>query len=295
MRFRARGIYPAVATPLSGREEVDVERLRAHINYLLECGVHGIVSLGCTGEAALLSREEQRRVLSISIETVDGKVPVIVGTGAVSTEQTVDLTREAKDEGATAALIITPYFMIPSPEGVFEHYKAVNDSVDLPIFLYNLPQHTTINIDPSTVARLAELENVVGIKDSSGNMGQLAQIIKSVGDKISVFTGCDDLLFPCFMMGAVGAIIALGNIAPSEAVAIYNAVQDGEIDEARRVYYQILPIARAIGAAHNFPAQVKEALEMLARPVGPTKKPIASLTAEERKEIKEALKESELL
>lgn len=295
-RLELNGIIPAVITPFTKEGKLDEDALRANMRFLIKSGIHGVMVNGSTGEAENLSPRERKRVIKIAVEESGGKVPVIAGTGVPSTRVSIKLTRDAKDGGADAAMIVTPFYLIPNTEGIIKHYKAIAENVDIPIVPYSIPQHTKVTLTPSIIAQLCEeIPNIVGLKDSSGNMGQFAENIELVGDKISILTGCDDLLLPSFILGARGAIIALGNIAPTMAVDLFNFVQRRNIEKAKEVYFKLLPIARAIGSEFNFPAPVKESIRLLGRPAGPTRSPIVPMTEQEIETIKEALKYAGLL
>jgi 4-hydroxy-tetrahydrodipicolinate synthase len=294
---KIKGINPAVITPFTREGKLDEDGLRVNIKFLIESGVHGLVVNGCTGEAASLSPEERKRVVRVAVSEVKGKdVPIIAGTGATNTEDTIKLTNDAKEAGAYAALIVTPFFSIPNEKGLIKHYKAVGEKVGLPIILYNIPQLTNVNLNPTITVKLhEEVQSIVGIKDSSGNISQFSETVRLLGKKISVLTGGDDLLLPAFSLGASGAIIALGNIAPKMTVDLFNLMQKGDLNKARDIYYKLLPIARAIGGENNFPAQVKEAVNMLGRPAGLCRSPIVPLEEQEKKKIVQALKHAGLL
>jgi 4-hydroxy-tetrahydrodipicolinate synthase len=286
-----KGIIPAVVTPFAEDAELDEETLREHLRFLIKNGVHGLMVNGSTGEAENLSSEERKRVIKIAVEEAGGKIPVIAGTGTPSTKKTIELTKDAKDMGADAVMVVTPFYLIPNEEGLIKHYKSVVEAVDIPVILYNIPPHTKVNLTPSIIEKLCkEAPNIVGLKDSYGNLSQFAETVKLVGDKISVLAGCDDLLLPSFILGAAGAIIALGNIAPAMTVQMFNLVQKGEIKQAKEIYFKLLPIAKAIGSEFNFPAPVKEALKLLGRSAGSTRSPIVPLAKQERANIEEALK-----
>ena len=291
-----KGIIPAVITPFTQEGKLDEDTLRDTIRFLIDSRVYGLMVNGSTGEAANLSSEERKRVIKITVDEGEGKVPIIAGTGTPSTKVTIELTKDAKDAGANAAMIVTPFYLIPNTEGIIRHYKTIAENVDIPIVLYNIPQHTKVNLIPSLIAQLCEeIPSIVGLKDSYGNLGQFAETIRLVGNKISVLSGCDDLLLPSFILGARGAIIALGNIAPSMAVDMFNSVQKGDLDKAKDIYFKLLPTTRAIGSEYNFPAPVKEAIKLLGRPGGPTRSPIVPITEQEREDIREALKYAGLL
>lgn len=290
------GIIPAVITPFTREGRLDEDALRSTLRFLIKSGVHGLMVNGSTGEAASLSPEERRTIVETAASEAGGKLPVIAGTGAPNTRVTTELTKDAKEAGADAAMIVTPFYLIPNERGLIKHYRSIAKNVDIPIVLYNIPQHTKVNLEPSLIAKLCEeIPNIAALKDSYGSLGQFAQTIGLVGNKISVLTGCDDLLFPSFVLGARGAIVAIGNIAPSMVVDLFSLVQRGNIKRARDVYFKLLPIARAIGSEFNFPAPVKEAIRLLGRPTGPTRSPIVVMTKEEKKSIKEALAHAGLL
>lgn len=294
-KIRIVGINPAMITPFTEKGEVDIEGIVENVEFLTKSGVHGVVVNGCTGEAVSLTREERTKVIRTSVNAAKGKVKIIAGTGVPTTRQVIELTEDAKSAGADVVLVITPFLEIPSKEGLFKHYETLAKTVDIPIIVYNIPQHTGVEIDPQTLNKLAEIDNIVGVKDSSGNLSQFAEMIRLTGDKISVLSGSDDLLFQSFLMGASGAIIALGNIAPKMTVDLYNAVKDGDIEKAKGIYYKLLPVARGIGAPENFPAPVKEAVTMLGRPAGPCREPILPLSDKEKEELKSYLKIAGLL
>jgi len=295
-RFELRGVIPAVITPFSEQEELDEDGLRTTLRYLIASGVHGVMVNGSTGEAENLSPEERKRIAEITVAEAKGKIPVVVGTGVPSTRVTIELTKDAKEAGADAVMIVTPFYLIPNEEGLAKHYKAVAENVDIPIVIYNIPQHTTVNLTPPMISHLCEeVPNIAALKDSAGNLSLFAETVRLVGDKISVLTGCDDQLLPAFVLGAHGTIVALANIAPSQTVEIFDAVQKGNIDKARKIYYDLLPIAQAISSSSNFPAPVKEAIKILGRPAGPTRSPIVPVNEKDREDIRKALKHAGLL
>ena len=293
--FRFQGVVPAMVTPFTATGELDLQGLKTSVEYLVKNGVWGVLLSGSTGEAASLTREERIKVTETAAKAAHGRVKVITGTGAPSTAETIRLSLDAKAAGADALLVVTPYYLMPTQEGIFKHYQAINDAVDLPILAYNIPAHTGSDIQMTTLERLAALERIAGMKESSGRGWYMADSIAHVGDKMALIEGGDDTLYPGLCIGASGCILALGNLAPAEAVGIYNAVKAGDHAKARKLYFQILPIARAISVSINFPAGVKAALEMLGRPAGPCRSPIQPLTAQEAADMRQALVASKLL
>ncbi|MDI6870971.1 MAG: 4-hydroxy-tetrahydrodipicolinate synthase [Bacillota bacterium] len=293
-KVRYEGIMPAMLTPFKANGELDLDGIKQNARFYLEAGCTGIVCNGSTGEAVNLSREERKAVIRATVEAVEGRLTVIAGTGAPTTSEAVALTRDALEAGADAALVITPFNAIPNKAGLFKHYAAVAE-VGIPLIPYNLPAHTGVEIDFDTLDKLAELDTVVGIKESSGNLSYFAEVVRRVGDKLTVFTGADDLTLQAFCTGAPAAILALGNIAPRMLVDLLAAVKAGRLDEARKIYFSLLPIARAISSSVNFPAPVKEAVRLLGRPSSAPRLPILPVDADESASIRQALVHAGLL
>jgi 4-hydroxy-tetrahydrodipicolinate synthase len=280
---------PAVITPFTDKGELDLVGLKANIEFYIDSGVSGLVINGSTGEAAALTREERIKTVKAAAEHSNGRVKVVAGTGAPATGHAITYARDAQEAGADAVLVLTPSTVIPNKEGLYTYYKEIAHAIKIPVVAYNLPQHTNVNIAVDTLTRLADDGLVAGIKESSGNMSVMAQIIRELGNKISVLTGADDLIFQSYVMGCSGAILALGNIAPKLCVEIYEAVQRNEIVRAKELYFKILPVAQLIGSPENFPAPVKEAVKLLGRPAGPCRSPVLPVSAEESKKVAHAL------
>ncbi|RLI32736.1 4-hydroxy-tetrahydrodipicolinate synthase [Candidatus Bathyarchaeota archaeon] len=291
-----RGILVPVLTPFRGDGEVDEEALRGLVDYLLGAGVSGIVPCGSTGEAPYLSREERRRVVEWVVDQVDGRVPVVAGTGALGTKETITLTRDALEAGADAALVVTPFYFGLSEEEVFGHYAALLDAVDLPILVYNVPKFTGYSLPPKVLERLvSEYDGVVGVKDSSGNPGLMAEILRLVGNRISVLSGSADLILQTLMLGGHGAIVAVGNADPEACVALYRAFREGRMEEAARHQMRVSFLNRVLVREHNQIAALKEALRLRGRPAGVPRRPIMPLSEGERREVEEALRSVSLI
>lgn len=287
-KIRFEGIFPAMIAPFKDDGKLDIEGIKVNVKFLMDAGCRGIVCNGSTGEAVNLSREERKDVIRATREVGQGRLQIIAGTGAPTTNDALELTADAMEVGADAALVITPFNAIPNEEGLFAHYEAIA-KVGIPIILYNLPQHTGVEIDLDTLDRLAKLDNIVGIKESSGNVGYFAEIIRRHGNDLTAFTGCDDGALQAFCLGCSAAILALGNIAPKMLVDMLALVKEDKIAEAREIYFKLLPIAQGISASVNFPAPVKEAVRLLGRPSGPPRLPILPVDAKESKSVAEAL------
>ncbi len=254
------GIFVPNITPFSNGQ-VDIGGLRRVVGYLIGRGVDGLVPNGTTGESATLSDMEKRRVLEIVIEEVNGRVPVIAGTGTNDTQHTIELTQQAEELGADAVLVVTPYYNRPTQQGLLEHFKKVASSTDLPVILYNIPSRTGRNIDTPTLVELSRVENIVGVKEASGDMNQVMDTIKSTKN-FSVLCGEDHLLFPMSCLGGNGAIAASGHILPERFKKMHSLVQEGKIDEARELHYFLLPMIRALFMETN-PSPIKGAYELL--------------------------------
>jgi len=286
--FKPEGIFPALVTPFTDDgKAVDEERLRTLVNHCLELGVHGVVPCGTTGEFVNLTTEEKRRVIKIVIDEVNGRVPVIAGTGSSGTDQTVEMTRYAKDAGATAALIVTPFYLKPADRGIYEHYYTIANEVDMPIILYNIPQCTGLDLPWQMVEDLAQIPNIVGVKDSSGQLKFILAVLEKVRDKISVLCGHDEVVVAGLAAGCSGAILASANVIPDIWVQIYEYVRKGELQPARELQYKVQKIARII--AGSGAVGTKEALNMMKIKVGPVRKPLSvggELTYEAREELR---------
>jgi len=286
--YKPEGVLPALVTPFTeDTKTVDEEKLRALVNHCVELGVNGVVPCGTTGEFVNLSEEERRTVIKTVIDEVNGRVPVVAGTGASSTEQALEMTRYARDAGADAALIVTPYYLKPADRGIYEHYATIASAVDLPIILYNIPQCTGLSLPWQMVEDLAQIPNVVAVKDSSGQLAFILAVLEKVRDKISVLCGHDEVVVAALAAGCSGAILASANVIPDVWVQIYNHVKNGELQQARDLQYKVQKIARII--AGSGPVGTKEALNMMKIKVGPVRLPLSvggELTYEAKEELR---------
>jgi len=286
--FRPEGIMPALVTPFTDDgKNIDEERLRVLVSRCVELGVHGVVPCGTTGEFVNLTADEKKRVIKIVIDEVNGKVPVVAGTGASGTREAVEMTRYAKDAGATAALIVTPYYLKPADRGIYEHYDTIASQVDLPIILYNIPQCTGLPLPWQMVEDLAQIPNIVAVKDSSGQLSFILAVLEKVRDKINVLCGHDEVVMAGLAAGCSGAILASANVIPDVWVKIYEHVSNGDLQKARELQYSVQKIARIIAASG--PVGTKAALNMMKIKVGPVRMPLSvggELTYEAREELR---------
>ncbi len=281
-----KGVFPALVTPFDKNEEIDEGALRALVRHLLP-HVNGFVPCGTTGEFPYMTPEEQKRVIAVVVDEVAGKKPVIAGTGAAGTKETMLLVRNAKEVGADACLVVTPFFLHPSEKGIYQHFYDVAASADIPILLYNIPQVVDAYLPRTVVEDLSDIPNIVGLKDSSGNLTYTMEILDTVQGRIDVFIGHDEVVLPALAGGCSGMILASANVYPEVWQKVYAAVQDGRLDEARALQMQVQKLSR-IFCRHGGGLAVKQALNMMGVKVGRARRPLkvgGSLIHEDRAEI----------
>lgn len=286
--FKPEGIYPALVTPFTDDgEKIDEERLRNLVNFCLELGVNGVVPCGTTGEFVNLTVEERKQVIKTVVDEVNGKVPVVAGTGASGTLEAVEMAKYAKDVGADAVLVVTPFYLKPTNRGVYQHYYTIASKVDIPLILYNIPQCTGVWLTWQMVEDLADVPNIVGLKDSSGELKYILAVLEKVGDKINVMCGYDEVVLPALAAGASGAILASANVIPDVWVEIYKAVKEGDLEKARELQLKVQKLARIITGSGA--VGTKEALNMMGIKVGPVRLPLSvggELSYENREELR---------
>jgi 4-hydroxy-tetrahydrodipicolinate synthase len=293
--MRIHGIIPPVATPMQANEDLDLPRLKTFIDHLIANGVHGIFVLGTNSEFYALDEREKQEVIATTVAHVNKRVPVYAGTGAETTREVVRLTRMAEREGADGVSIITPYFVSPTQKEIADHYRRIAENTALPVILYNNPVTCGgVKIDVDTVARLAEVPNILAIKDSSGDLQNLIEMIRVVPDRFSVMMGRDTLIFPALLFGARGAVPATGNIAPALLVKIYETFRRGDIEASKAAQLQLHPVRLALGLC-TAPGGLKEALRLLGMPIGPCRSPVSGLAPEKEAKMRAALTQAGLL
>jgi 4-hydroxy-tetrahydrodipicolinate synthase len=241
-----------------------------------------------------LSHEEHNRVIELTVEVVNRRVPVIAGTGSNSTDEAIALTRHAKQAGADAALLITPYYNKPTQEGLYRHYKAVAESVDLPLVLYNIPGRTGVNMLPATVARLSSIRTIVGVKEGSGSVQQASDIVQLCGDRLTVLAGDDALTLPMMAVGGKGVITVTANLLPTEMAQLVKAFADGKVEEARRLHFKLSPLFAALFYETN-PIPVKEALGMMGKIDPELRLPLCPMAQDNREKLARVLKDAGLI
>ena len=286
------GLTVALVTPFRDGE-VDEKALRKLVDFHVEAGTDCVSPCGTTGESPTLSHDEHERVVSIVCEQAAGRIKVMAGTGSNSTREAIRLTKAARKSGATGALMVAPYYNKPTAEGFCEHFKAVAEAVDLPIVLYNIPGRTAKNMEPETIVRLAELPNIVAIKESTGSMDQASQILAQ--SNLTVLSGDDSLTLPLMALGGSGVVSVVGNIVPKDVKAMIAAWKSGDNAAAQKWHYKLFPLCRdMLGLATN-PIPVKCAMHLLGRDTGEVRLPMTPLGEAQRKSLSGTLQRYGLL
>lgn len=288
MSFELGGIIPAMVTPFDANEELNETALHALVQRLIGDGVHGVFVLGSQGEYYALNSAEKRRAMETAVEATARRIPVFAGTGANTTREAIYLTKLAEDIGVDAVSVLTPSFITPSQDELYQHYCDIAGSTRLPVLLYNNPGRTGVNVSASLVARLAHIDNIVGIKDSGGDLSVTASYIAATPVGFRVFAGRDTLVFATILSGGAGAVAASGNVAARLLVRLYTACKAGDIEAARSAQNELMPLREAF-ALGTFPSVIKEALLMTGLDVGPCRRPVGPLNGEARERLRRVL------
>jgi len=287
--FELKGIVVPMVTPFesSKDQEVDEEKLRDLVNFLIDNKVHALMPCGGTGESVSLSSEENRRVIEITVDEANGRVPVIGGAKSPGTKNSVDLAKDAKEAGADAVLVIGPYYNEPiTEEGYYEHFRTVVDEVSIPVLVYNLPRIQGKDLPISVISRLADLENVIGLKNSTPNMFHASEAIVVCRQKKKAYMqGLAHLFLPSLILGAQGSITSALNVAPALFVDLFDSFMKGNMDRAREMHFRLMSLMKLGGS----PVMVKAALGIMGHPMGPPRKPLMPAAENERKKISDVL------
>lgn len=289
-----RGSITAIVTPFKNGK-VDEKSLRDLIEFQLENGSSGIVPCGTTGESATLDFQEHERVIEITVEQAKKRAPVIAGTGSNSTEEAIMLTRHAAEAGADASLQVSPYYNRPTQKGLYEHFKKIAQSADIPIILYNIASRTGVNIEPETIAQLAgECKNIVGVKEASGNLDQMSRIKALCPAGFVLISGDDSLTLPVLSIGGTGIISVVANIVPQDAAGLVAAFEKGDIKTAQKLHYKLLPLVKAMFIETN-PIPVKTALGLMGMCAPDLRLPMCAMSPENLEKLKKAMRDYGLL
>jgi 4-hydroxy-tetrahydrodipicolinate synthase len=287
------GSMVALVTPFKDGK-VDWESLERLIEFHLQNGTHGIVPCGTTGESATLSHQEHDQVIRAVIKIVNRRIPVIAGTGSNSTDEAVRLTREAEKSGADGALMISPYYNRPTQEGIYQHYRKVASAVGIPIIVYNIPGRTGSKIEPETLARMAEVDNIAGVKEATGSVDQAIDVIRLCGDRLAVYSGEDSLIFSLMALGGKGVISTVANIAPRETVELTTACLLGNWEKGRELQLQLIPLIRALFIETN-PIPVKTALSLMGKCSGDLRLPLTPMAEGNLKKLSQTMRDCGLI
>lgn len=289
-----KGSIVAIATPFkNGR--IDETALKKLVEFQIKNGTSGIVPCGTTGESPTLSTAEHEWVIELCIKFVNKRIPIIAGTGSNSTEEAVSLTKHAAQAGADGALIVSPYYNKPTQKGLYLHFKEIAHNVDIPIILYNIAGRTGVNIEPATIAKLAnDCKNIVGVKEASGSLEQMAVIKNLCGDRFLLFSGDDALTLPVLSIGGLGVISVLANIVPREVADLIHSFENGDIKKAQKIHNKLLPLVKAVFLETN-PIPVKTAMGLMGLCMGDLRLPLCSMSDENLDKLKKALREYGLL
>jgi 4-hydroxy-tetrahydrodipicolinate synthase len=285
------GIFVALATPMTAGQEVDYDNLRSMVNYMIDQGVHGIIPLGSTGEYYALSPSERQDVSAAVIDAAAGRVPVVVGTNAGATRDVISYALQAQQLGAAGVLLAAPYYSLPTPDELVEHIRAVDRAIGVPIMLYNYPARTGVDMTPDVVERLAEMDNVRYIKESTGDKSRMGEIVRRCGKRISLFCGCDTLAVEFFEAGAVGWVSGAANVIPAPHVEMYElAVKRKDAKGARECYARMKATLELLEGGGKYTQWVKAGCGIMGHPVGPPRQPLLPASKAEIATLRKALR-----
>jgi 4-hydroxy-tetrahydrodipicolinate synthase len=281
-------VLTAMVTPFDQNGEVDFDATRTLVDYLIENGTDGILVAGTTGESPTLTTEEKVALFKFVVETVKGRVPVIAGTGSNNTRASISLTKQAEETGVDGIMLVAPYYNKPSQEGLFQHFKAIAETTALPIMLYNIPGRSAVNLSADTIVRLAQLPNIVAVKEASGNLDAMAEIICQAPSDFTLYSGDDALTLPVLAIGGAGVVSVASHIIGNEMQEMINHFKNGQVKEAANAHRRLLPIMKALFAAPN-PAPVKAALNINGVSVGGLRLPLLPLSEGEKSALQDIL------
>lgn len=292
--MKLQGAYTVLVSPFRRDGSVDLDALERLIELQIEGGISGLVPMGTTSESPTLTHEEHNHVIEFVIRKVDGRVPVIAGTGSNSTAEAIRMTKAAKENGADASLQVAPYYNKPSNEGFYRHFTAIADAVDIPLIIYNIPSRTGKNIENSVMLRMAEHPNIVGVKEASGSMPQVMDLISRKPKDFAVLAGDDNLCLPIIMLGGTGVISVASNIVPVEMERLVDLAVSGKVEEARALHYRLLPLFQALFLDTN-PIPVKYAMHRKGLVEENYRLPLCPMDDEKKRQLEKVLKSLEII
>ena len=289
-----KGSLVALITPFTAAGKLDEKGFQSFVAWQIENGTHGFIPCGTTGESPTLSHDEHKRVVELCIEVAKGKRPVIAGTGSNSTAEAIEFTRHAKEAGADAALVVTPYYNKPTQEGLFLHYRAIHDAVELPIIIYNIPGRSVIDMTPETMGRLSKLPNIVGVKDATNDLARPFKTKRSCGDKFAQLSGEDATALAFLAQGGDGCISVTANVAPRQLADMHEAFAKGDVRKAQAINDRLMPLHEAL-FVETSPAPVKFAASLLAKSRPECRLPLAPITDPTRDKVSAAMRGAGLI
>ncbi|MCX5670675.1 MAG: 4-hydroxy-tetrahydrodipicolinate synthase [Planctomycetota bacterium] len=286
------GIFVALVTPMKPDDEIDYTGLADLTEHLIRRGVHGLVPLGSTGEYYALSTDERERVIRTTLEAADGRVPVVAGTNAGSTRDVVAFSRQAEELGCDGVMLAAPYYSLPRLQELFVHFRAVNNAVGVPIMLYNYPGRTGVDMPPDFIERLAELKNLRYVKESTGEMPRITELLRRCGDRLGVFCGCDTIALESLMVGAIGWVGGVANVLPASHAKLYELVVEREdYPAARKLFFEMLPTLELMEGGGKYTQWVKAACGLLGHDCGAPRRPLGPASKSECTQLRKALRQ----
>jgi len=290
MKTTFHGIHVALVTPMKANEEINYAKLSEFTDHLIRKGVHGLIPLGSTGEYYALSAAERENVLRAVLEAASGRVPVVAGTNAGATRDVIAFSRQAERLGCAGVMLAAPYYSLPRPEELYAHFRAVNNAIGVPIMLYNYPGRTGVDMTPEFIARLAELKNLRYVKESTGEMPRITELLRRCGDRLGVFCGCDTIALESLMVGAIGWVGGVANVLPACHARLYElVVEKKDYPAARKLFFEMLPTLELMEGGGKYTQWVKAACGLMGHPVGPPRAPLCAATSAELRQLKAAL------
>jgi 4-hydroxy-tetrahydrodipicolinate synthase len=287
------GVFAALVTPMKPGQEIDYKRLSSFADHLVRKGVHGLIPLGSTGEYYALSADERERVIRTTLEVAADRVPVVVGTNAGATRDVVAFSRQAEQLGCAGVMLAAPYYSLPRPEELFAHFRAVSSAIGIPIMLYNYPGRTGVDMSPEFIEKLATLKNLRYVKESTGEMPRITELLRRCGDRLGVFCGCDTIALESFMVGAIGWVGGVVNVLPASHARLYElAAVRKDYPAARKLFFEMLPTLELMEGGGKYTLWVKAACGLMGHDCGAPRRPLGPATKAECALLREALKKT---
>ena len=291
---RIEGAITAMVTPFTESGELDVEGMKRNVEFQIANGISGLVPLGTTGESPTVSDEERETVIRTVVEAAAGKVPVIVGTGTNSTEHSIELSQQAEELGADAVLVVSPYYNKPTQEGLYRHFKAIAEAVSIPVVVYNIQGRTGVNIETATLARMAQVPNIIAVKEASGNLAQMMDVLEQLPKTFSVVSGDDNMTMPLMALGGKGVISVVSNLTPRKVSDMCAAGLRGDFATARKLHFEMLPLFKAAFIETN-PIPIKTAMNMAGLAAGPVRMPLCEMQSANVEKLRAVLQKMGVL